>query len=175
MAQLPGGCQPHQHSSPSALSSPDLHMLAELCAKYSINYDIKSLVMTLFFLGIIMSSPSEGKYEQVFPWHYSLPSLPRSFQSPCALQHTVVRCCAILCVCSCGVGKEQSFKWKKICLPFLKPLDTIKENVIFLPPSLRRNKTEGSIKWHHVCRNSRGSLPRVLWTINALWWTTEGV
>lgn len=41
-----------------------------------------------------MSSSSEGKYEQVFPWHCSLPSLPRSFQSPCALQHTVVHCCA---------------------------------------------------------------------------------
>lgn len=52
MAQLPGGCHPHQHCSPSALSfSRPPHTSIWLCAKYSINHDIKRLVMTLLLSG----------------------------------------------------------------------------------------------------------------------------
>lgn len=145
----PWGLHPYLHSSPCCATSPAPHqpclsldfcIPAWLCAKYSINHDIKRLAITLVFFWASLChfhlKESMDRFS-VFPWHYSLPSLPSSFQSPCALQHTVVGCCATLCLFSCGAGKEQLFKFKKKkCLSFLKPLDKIKENVIFLPPSL---------------------------------------
>lgn len=116
-AVTPRSAAPHSAVLP-ATALPRPRLLLDLRspelprAKYSINYDIKkNLVMTLsfFFPGTIMSSPSEGKHGQVFPWHLSLPPLP-SGCCPCALQRTLVSCCVTLCVCLCCVGKEQSFK-----------------------------------------------------------------
>lgn len=152
---LPGGCPFHQHSSPravlpaTALHHPPLLFVLclpeEPCTEYSINYDTKGLVMTLFFwvpLCLLCLKETMDRF------------CPRASLSLHSQAAAVVLCSALWltcgvtwCVCLCSVGKEHSFKWKKkLYLSFLKCLETVKDNVIFLPAPHwfkegRKNKT----------------------------------
>lgn len=162
---LPGGCHFHQHSSPCCDASIALHhppLLLVPClpeqprTKYSINYDTKRLVMTLFFWTPLCLLCLKETMDRFSPGtSLSLHSQAAALVLCSALWLT---CGVTLCVCLCCVGKEQSFKWKKNCLSFLKNLKTVKENVVFLPPpppaSLKQieiTKQGGSMKWQTLC------------------------
>lgn len=89
---------------------------------------LKAEVMPLSsFLGTTMSPPSEKERGQIFPWHLLLPPVPSC--CPRALQ-----CTAVSYSLRVLLAKSDRLNEKKQCLSFLKRLETIKGNVIFLPP-----------------------------------------
>lgn len=92
--------------------SLDLRLPEWLCTKYSINYDIKRLIMTLPVFQAPLCLPHLKESMDRFSPGTSLCLHSQVAALVLCSKHTVISCCVTLCVCLCCVGKEQSFKWK---------------------------------------------------------------